>query len=74
MSQATHYLHAFDVAFEVKSTHADPEEVLTRDIDAVCDALIARANYLRQHPKEVMEALDSCLGAPVPCDAHGNRA
>lgn len=71
--QATHYIHAFDVAFEVKSTHSDPEKVLELDIDAVADAMIARANYLRSRPQEIMEALDP-IDTAVPCAAEGHRA
>lgn len=71
--QTTHWVHAFDVAFEVKSVHEDPEKVLELDIDTVADAMIARANYLRNRPQEIMEALDP-IGEAVPCDAEGSRA
>lgn len=72
MSQPTHFIHAFSVAFEVKSEFADSETVLARDIHAVADALIERANQLRNNPQEMMASMD-LMDEPVPCDAQGRR-
>lgn len=60
--KTTRWNHAFDVAFEFKSVHENPEDVLTHELDAVIEALIARANYLRARPKEAKEAIDSTCG------------
>lgn len=72
MSQNTHFIHAFSLAFEVKSEFADPDTVLVRDIHAVADALIERANQLRNDPREMMASMD-LVDEPVPCDAQGVR-
>lgn len=69
----SHFSHAFDVAFTVIGSSEDPDVVLQTQVDAVADAMIARAEYLRANPKEMIEACDATCGDPYPCDAQGNE-